>query len=1172
MNQNSDNAELGTAPGAAYEIIRKRLDQHSRILGEKLAVLNTRRLEIFGSTALSVIGRARIRTENNCVPRDIVDIGGNHLLFAYEVFVGMRAEIEVSDVFSLHKIEEKDREFELPAVPQADTFLADPRFVADFKELYRYYKDARLSQLRNLPGKKLAVFQVGRTLADAKVFRWECDVNGVPRYLDNRGERDNVYPPAQDFTWQATTREDHINGVYPHVSILNEVFVETVKGDLTIKIENNTENGEGIYNESVEDPNQALADAQIQYARLGLLILLKIRPYREKEWRYFVFNTRLKSVTRIDAIGRACVALPEDHGIVFPGGYYLQSGDTKIFENEGLEQMTYMRHLRAANGEDVLYVFHDETQGRMVLFSYNLIRREVQNPIICHGYSIFPDGRMLIFRDDSNEPTRTHPLQIWQTPYLSDEYATAPSDGSYLAHVGNADLVRGISDAYSIQRLLDEAQPRRVTYESVIAAARRMLDTYHWLDAQESGQLANLFRDIHSTAELIIDEFEKVEALRQRAAQLLNKAEQSQHSLLADTRPRHSVQEFTEALAALRQQRGALIGLRDIRYMDEARVDTLEQAVIARFDALSQASVAFLLDAKALAPYHTQLDEVLARVPTLRQSKEIALENKALTEIDAALDLLQDVFAELEIEDVTARTRILEDIAEVRGKLNRVRAELQLHGKSLRTTESVAEFGAQFKLFTQSVAGALNLVDSPDKADDALARLMLQLEDMEGRFSEFDDFIAQIAEKREEVYAAFETRKQQLQEERQRHSLNLIQAANRVLQSVARRAAQLQDTDAQNAFFAADSMVQKVRDFIAKLHTLGDSVKAGDLEARLKSLRDQAGRELRDRQEIFAEGGALIKLGKHQFSVNTQELELSLVPYRQDEGIALAVHLSGTDFFEVIQDAELEKQRSYWEQNLVSETAQVSRAEYLAAVLFFEAEQDPALQDELKQAALSGKLLESVRRFATARYHEAYERGIHDHDATLILEKLLNLNNSAGLLRYPPAARTLAQLFWAFYSDRKQCERWHSTARSLGRLYEIFPGSSQDSGVHLQDELWRALELFSAEHALLDENTFNPALLPTAAAYLRAELQAEFLSFSTNAQAMRLSENFLNFLDSHHRRSRFTQDLQNLQGQLVAQIKLTHAWLSAYASTLNDPATQNHLIESTAILVLDQEL
>ncbi len=45
---------------------------------------------------------------------------------------------------------------------------------------------------------------------------------------------------------------------------------------------------------------------------------MRIRPYKETEWRHLVFNTRTKAVTRLDGIGQACQRLPEDQGIDLP--------------------------------------------------------------------------------------------------------------------------------------------------------------------------------------------------------------------------------------------------------------------------------------------------------------------------------------------------------------------------------------------------------------------------------------------------------------------------------------------------------------------------------------------------------------------------------------------------------------------------------------------------------------------------------------------------------------------------------------------------------------------------------------------------------------------------------------------------------------------------------------
>src|SRR5690606_5857557 len=100
-------------------------------------------------------------------------------------------------------------------------------------------------------------------------------------------------------------------------SIEDRVFVECVGGDLTIKIEDNTDTGEGIYFEPVDHKDQTLDDAEIFYSSIGNLILLKIRPYQEKKFRYLVFNEKLATVRRIDTIENSCVLLPDDHGIIF---------------------------------------------------------------------------------------------------------------------------------------------------------------------------------------------------------------------------------------------------------------------------------------------------------------------------------------------------------------------------------------------------------------------------------------------------------------------------------------------------------------------------------------------------------------------------------------------------------------------------------------------------------------------------------------------------------------------------------------------------------------------------------------------------------------------------------------------------------------------------------------
>jgi hypothetical protein len=445
VQQNSSNelVDSAVAEGGAYEVIRKRLQDQGQQLDARVRELNEARLAEFGSSDMSVVARVRVRTENNCVPRDIVQVG-DYLLFGYNVFIGLKKETKVEDVFSIFTPRKTTAGYEMDAVSLAATFLAETSFVNDFDELYRYYKHTKLVQLKVSNGKLLAGFQIGERLDDMRVFRWSVSPDGKQvRYIDNRGERDMQLPPAHDFEWIPATRENAVHGRHPHLNILDSVFVETVGGDLTIKVENNTEDGLGIYREAVEDKTQSLDDADIAYAAVGSLILLKIRPYREEQWRYLIFNTFTQHVVRMDHIGNSCVQLPENHGIIFPGGYYLQSGEYKTFDDDS-SAFRFKRMIRSPNGEDVLYVFYEPIDGMFGLFAYNLIQKALQNPIYGNGYARSEDGTIVIFSAES-EPTRVHPMQIWHTPYASAEYASkAPASPTFYGRIGNTELVRGI--------------------------------------------------------------------------------------------------------------------------------------------------------------------------------------------------------------------------------------------------------------------------------------------------------------------------------------------------------------------------------------------------------------------------------------------------------------------------------------------------------------------------------------------------------------------------------------------------------------------------------------------------------------------------------------------------------------------------------------------------------
>lgn len=1152
--------------GGSYDVIRRRLLEQAAELSSKAEALNEKRKRVFGGAELALIANERVRTEHNCIARDVISVAG-HLFVGFQVFMGLKAETGPSDVFAFYRFDKEGadgaEEWDLGQLPfeGAGAFLADAAFVKELRDTFRYAKDARLLRLKRTDTRLLAVIQTGATVTDVKVLRWSIDSSGRVSYMDARGDEEAKPPKQHDFEWIQTGREDQVPGVHPHVNILDTCFVETVGGDLTIKIENNTKDGRGIYREAVDDPNQTLDDGDIAYAKVGHLILLRVKPFREDRYRYLVFDARAKRALRIDAIGQACRELPEDHGIVFPGGYYLQSGDYKLFEG-GAVDLEFERVIASPNGEDILYVYHHRSEGEYLLLPYSLIRKEVASPIRCHGYSLFADGTMAIFRAVT-EPTRVHPIQIWRTPFNTVENAAAkPRDGSYLAKVGNADLVRGISDALSIRRLATAEHPSRTTYEDLAAAVVRALDAHYWLGHAETGDLASTLHAMKKTSELVLDEFDKVEAIERRAEEALEEARATQKDLLVKVHPDDldAVEDYLRALTTLRHQRGQLISLRDLRGVDLQAVAGLEAELVERFDEVSKACVAFFLKDDAFKPLVDRLDVAVSKIEATTKATELAPFGEELDLVHQGLTLLAEVTGSLQIDDATARTRILEGVSAAFSHQNRARAVWQAKKKEVSGSEARAEFAAQFRLFGQAVTGAVALCDTPERCDEQLSKLLLGLEELEGKFGDLDEFAADLASKREEVNDAIGAKRQQLLDERHRRAQNLMTAATRILSGVARRAATFKTVDELNAYFASDAMVLKLADVEAQLRALGDVVRADEVASRSKSARQDALRAMRDKVDLGGGEDNVVKLGEHRFSVHTQPLELVLVPR---DGV-MTLHVTGTDFFEEIDDAELSAAKDLWEQTLPSESAAVYRGEFLAASMLLDAEEGRAglTIERLSDAARDGTLLESVRAYAQDRLDEGYERGVHDADAALILDKLLALRASAGLLRFAADARALA-LLWLSSLGPDAKKVLHARARSLGRLrLETREASAQAA-------LARELEAPIAAHAASLGLAASRGDVSSAARYLVLELAGDTLRLVVSSAADSLRRGLLSFLDESGSRRAFDDELRALEAHPTERLGVALAYVDAFVSTKKLEHVRSFVREAAVLLVTE---
>ena len=128
MADKESSTNQAVAEGGSYELIQRRLSALGSDLSTQIKQLNDERIATFGSTEMKVDARVRVRTEHNCVARDIAAIGDT-LLFGYNVFLGLKRNITVADVFSLHQLKGNNGEVEIVDVPIAGSFLESPDFV-----------------------------------------------------------------------------------------------------------------------------------------------------------------------------------------------------------------------------------------------------------------------------------------------------------------------------------------------------------------------------------------------------------------------------------------------------------------------------------------------------------------------------------------------------------------------------------------------------------------------------------------------------------------------------------------------------------------------------------------------------------------------------------------------------------------------------------------------------------------------------------------------------------------------------------------------------------------------------------------------------------------------------------------------------------------------------------
>jgi MoxR-like ATPase len=1126
--------------GGTYEIIQSRLLKHKTDLVKRLNSLNTSRKEVFGSVETKLIANDRINTENSCIARDIVALG-NTCLFGYNVHFGLRTEIKLNDVFSQYTF--NDEHFQ----QQELTLLNDEMFLNDFKNLYKYYRNTFFAKFSLIGNYLYMVFQVNENTTDIKAFKWIIKDNSIT-YVDNRSDHEFKFPKQHEFRWQETNYDMHRNGVHPHISILDKLFVETIGGDLTIKIEDNTNDGKGILNEPVDNKDQTLEDGKFLFADLGNLTVLSIKPYQENA-RYFVYNHKVQQVERIQSIQDTAVLLPDNHGLIFPDGYYLQTGEFKKFE-KSIEQVKFQKKVASPNGEDYLYVFYEEGKGDYVLMTYNIIEQRINTPIICNGFTVLENGELCYFKAE-NDATKHHVVQIWQTPFSRNIQISDTHSDTLLYKIGNKDIVKAMAECQELITLLNKEDNYDGLYDDISKQATDVLDSYYWINENDTSNLNIPLSELKTTANSAIDEFEKVVQLKKAATNATFEVEKEIKELF--NKIKHSsfksIDDFVAILTRLRGAQGITISLKDIRYTNINRIEELSNEINEQTEHISRRCVNFLLDEKALMPYHKRLEDkniALKVIKKVVEAKDLEVE---INQISKDLELLIDIVNNLQIEDTSHSTAIIDTISLLFSEINQLKAALKRTSNSLNEAESKADFIAQLKLFDQSIINFIDIANSPEKCDEYLTKLSVQLEELEGKFADFDTYITQIIEKREEVYAAFETRKNTLVEAKNKKAISLQNAAERILGSIRKKAATFKNTEEINGYFASDLMVNKVQSIIKQLKQIDEIGKAETLASNLKSSKEETVRKLKDKLDLYEDGDNIIKLGKHKFGVNKQPLDLNIVTKKN----GLYFHLSGTDFYEKINNEILNTSKHIWNQELISENKDVYRSEYLAYKIY--------LKKGFSALSLfnTDELADFVKKESSQNYAEGYVKGVHDEDAISILSTLLKTEANLNLLRYSPNTRAYAQFFWnSLITEDK--EIINQQIKASGSVLAVFPES--DEYDFIIETINKQVSDFITSW---NNETLNSRLISE---YIFHELNSDD-QFCVSSNTLELKDAFKEYLKINNGTITFQNSLKSIIN-IKDKVSLTKQWLQSFIKS-TDNKNAFYINETIALLLFNEK-
>ena len=983
----------------SLDVIKRRIKEKTNSLKDSIQLLNNERNAEYKSSELTLLKTLNIKTDLTSNIVDMVKVNDN-IIIGYKVPKNGSQTLLANNVLSSFKLISNENA-SLEECPLNESPIYSNKFEADVNNLLKFYTNAEILQFVKTESNLFISFKIGPKESDLKVFYWDVVGNSFVYKGEYSGTSLFSNISKLEFSWKELGRDRFVSGDCPLVNINDSIFVGNTNGFIRIKNKPTTNNAEKdiILKKELKDSRQSLENASFAYHQVESLFLIKVQPYKESAY-YFIVDTITDTAIEADGLGYSGVMLPENAGIIYSNGYYLKDGGFKKYDH--LDNAAYhYETVKSPNGEDYMYVFYSLKNNTYYLYNYSIVSKEIDAPIIANGYVSFDNGSLLISKnDEKNAYGKIHDIQVWKTSFYSDEYYSSlvkKTVENRISKIGNSELVKAIGSLNTIVNFIHNKEVSVSVYDSIIAMIDQANDGYHWLKEFSDLKIVEKLKEVKESAYLVIQEFKKVEELKSFAEQKINKVEKDFSSLNNETYIKNDdLAHLMQLIIKINAFIGELSSIKNERYIDVSKINTLNDKAEERRVFVNNKIVELLAQDKTYNELEKSIENTQKEIEKESKYKPLKEINAGIDKLAEQLSVINQEIGTLEFQDTTMLANILEKVATIFAKLNQVKAKGKQKEKDLAFNEAKIEFASHSKLLEQSFKNALNNAHNIEATDAEYANILSVLEGIEARFAEFDteEFIEQLSKQRESIQTAFETHRQQLQAVLQKKVDNLSKAIEVSLKSITSKASKIDNLKTLSAFFLTDGMVLRVKNLISDIKTLGDINKSEEFATRLKNTEVSFVKKVRDDQDIFENNGTVLKLGNHRFAVNKQNFEIVLVRKNEE----LFTHIQGTQFYRKVSTENMNPDLyKYWDYELISESKDLYRSEYLVYSIFEDAKNnnnglsDVVLKELMDKGTRNGKpisILTFIQEYSSNLYKEGYIKGIHDNDAAALFSAI----------------------------------------------------------------------------------------------------------------------------------------------------------------------------------------